>query len=154
MEVIMVDFKVAIINRTGKINMLKSEYKFHADCLLGYARKNYSDYEIFKKLSYRHSPEVISFFFLELLGDIVFLNTSSKRDANIDILLLPTTLFKEQEDSLLQFLEHIKDFKIGLCTDLKIEQGILEARETYSVNNEAPRELVLNYLKNNGPKRG
>lgn len=127
------EYKVAIIDNMGNTNFIGGGNEFRSDCLLNFAHEKYSDYEVFKKLSYRHSPEVISFFFVELFQDIVFLNTSSKKHANIGILLL-------------QFLDTIKDFKIGLCTDLRIEKGSLESKESYSLNNETPRELVEKYL--------
>lgn len=140
------EYKVAIIDNMGNTNFIGGGNEFHSDCLLNFAHEKYSDYEVFKKLSYRHSPEVISFFFVELFQDIVFLNTSSKKHINIGILLLPRELGDNQREVLLQFLDTIKDFKIGLCTDLRIEKGSLESKESYSLNNETPRELVEKYL--------
>ena len=58
----------------GQIERLgdsKLEHEYHSANLLAEAKKRYSEASIFQKLTYRHRPEVISYFFT-LFGHIVF----------------------------------------------------------------------------------
>ena len=142
-------FKIAIIGSNGNIDVLGSDIEeLHSICLLDYANNNY-DNKIFKQLNLRHRPEVISYFLVSLYSDIVFLNTTKdvKKYGYMGILMLPDALSDTQRNALNNFLDKIENFSICLATNLYLEDGLLQASESYSVSDESPRSLVDRYFE-------
>ena len=148
-------FKLAIIHNELNGGDEKVEFvgcdvdSLHSEVLLDYASKNYSECKIFQKLNYRHNAELISFFFLKLFGDIVFLNTS--RDGDLTgILLLPDQMPELQVKLLRKFLQKIRNFSIYLQADLNLVDGLLEGTEVFPIGREEPLQLVERFWQSHG----
>ena len=80
------------------------KYLLHSTTLLEYARKNYKNDNIFNKLTYKHSPELISYFYTKY-GDIVMLNTTKEDDIKLNrkinlVLLMPNDVSDKQKSVL------------------------------------------------------
>ena len=141
-------FKIVIINSNGSVDTIGNDpEKLHSVYLLDYAKQKY-DSEIFKRLNFRHRPQVISYFLVSLYNDIIFLNTTKdvKKYGYMGILILPDSISASQEESLHSFLDKIENFDIFLATDLTLKEGLVQANELYPVSNETPKDLVKRYL--------
>ena len=60
--------------------------------------------------------------------------------------MLPDALNDTQRNALNKFLDKIENFSICLATNLYLEDGLLQASESYSVSDESPRSLVDRYF--------
>lgn len=142
-------FKAAIIKNDGNIDITGEDVEeLHSICLLEYAKKTY-DVKIFEQLNFRHRPEVISYFLVKLFDNVVFLNTTRdiEKYGYMGILMMPDNLNSAQKASLDQFLDKINQFNICLMTNLCLDEGILQAQETYPMSGESPKEIVAKYYK-------
>lgn len=159
-DIKMKDCKLAIIHGHDdlKNNLLVGNLEYvgfdldelHSECLLNYASEHYSDVEFFKRLNYRHKPEVIGFFFLKNFGDIIFFNTTKniEKYGYTGFFLLPDDISDEQMITLFEFAREIKNYSVGLFSSLRLEEGLLMSEDIYSVENETPEELLDRYFKN------
>lgn len=135
------------IDMIGDIN---NKELLHSTCLLEYAIENYKDINIFKKLNYRHSPEVISYFYT-LYKDIVFLNTQIKSNKilhkNTAVLLMPESVSEKQKEKLYELVEQFHDYELEIMYNLSINGGILDGKELYTDENNNIVDIVDNYFK-------
>ncbi len=121
---------------------------FHSTYLLNFSKEKYPETTVFRKLSNRHSPEAISFFYTKLFNHIVFLNTTKyledgrmSKHGKTGVFLLPESITEKQKDGLYSFLDEISDYHITIAYDIRIENGIVLDNEVSSVSSEEPREL-------------
>ena len=121
---------------------------FHSTYLLNYANEKYPEVSVFKKLSNRHTPEAISFFYTKFLNHIVFLNTTKylengriSKHGKTGVFLLPDNITEKQKEALDIFLDEISDYHITIAYDIRIENGIVLDNEVSSLSSESPREL-------------
>ena len=90
-----------------KIGELVNEY-FHSTLLINFAKKNYSEIPIFQKLSNRHIPEVIAYFYTLYFNHIIFLNTTSVNNNIVSknkqgIFIMPNEISETQKEALYSF---------------------------------------------------
>lgn len=132
------------IDIIGDIN---DEKMLHSTCLLEYAINNYPDINIFKRLNYRHSPEVISYFYT-LCKDIVLLNTRTKSNRvfhqNTAVILIPECISEKQKQTLYDVVEQFNDYQFGIVYNLSLNRGILDGKELYTDRNS---NILDNYFK-------
>ena len=71
-------------NDDGKINYLGYlfNYSYHAQCLIDYATKKYSNIEGFNDLNYMEDPNA-PIYYLSLLNNIIFTNVSSDNEKEV-----------------------------------------------------------------------
>lgn len=121
---------------------------YHSQCLLEYAKENYPDIEVFKRLNWRHKPETIGYFFT-LFGNIVFLNTTKNmhKYGKTGIFLFPSDITDKQKQSLEDFSKRIEDFSVSIFYDLHLQDGMLDGKELYAVENESPLKVLELYEK-------
>lgn len=142
-------FKAAIIKSDGSIDLIGNDMdELHSICLLDYAKKN-GNAKIFQQLSFRHRPEIISYFLLRLYNDIIFLNTTKniEKYGYLGVLMLPNDINDKQRNSLDNFLDSIAQYNVCLITNLELVDGMLQSDENYSLANETPKEFVNRFLK-------
>lgn len=128
----------------------------HSTCLLEFIEEKYSDLKIFKKLNYKHKPETISYFISKVCHHVVFLNTTKdeKRYGKTGVFILPENLSDNQEETILSFCDFIFDYKINLCYDFIINDGLLESKQLSSNDNKTPKFVMESYLNQiHGAKR-
>ena len=139
------------IEPIGKIK----DGSFHATYLLDFAKDNYPEVPIFKRLSRRHTPESIAFFYCYYFNHIVFLNTTSFNDkgeithGKTGRFLLPNNISSKQKEALYNFLEMLDDYSIIILYDLKIDEGIFGGKELHSVYLDTPTTLFNKYFEKN-----
>lgn len=137
--------------KDGQIEMRGNAYDFdviHIKCLLDFAKERYPEVEIFKRLNYKHTPEIASYF-LTLLDNIVFLNTTKdiEKYGKTGIFMMPKTFSEMQIDTLISFTENLKDYSISICYDLELVDGILESKELHSLDKKQAIKLLETYLQ-------
>lgn len=136
-----------------KIGDMKDGY-FHSTTLLNFAKEYYSDVGMFKKLTNKHAPEAISYFYTHLFNHAVFLNaTKYNEDGSLGkhgkqgIILLPKNLTEKQKNTLMEFFKEIEDFNIRILYNLSIDFGILDGSEISSLSREKPVVVFEKYLE-------
>ena len=111
-------YKIAFIHQNATIDYVGSNTTddTHSVHLLEYAKNNYPEVSIFKKLNYRHTPETISYFYT-LLGDVIFLNTTKdvERHGYTGLFIFPQKITEEQKRILtLSILEEWTSKEIAI----------------------------------------
>ena len=136
-----------------KVGDMKDGY-FHSTTLLNFAHKYYPDIEIFNRLSNRHMPEAISYFYTQILNHAVFLNaTKYNEDGSLGkhgkqgIVLLPRELTENQKNTLIQFFSEIEDFNVRILYNLSLDAGLLDGSEVSSLTREKPILIFEKYLE-------
>lgn len=132
------NFKIAVIPgegiHDGEIitRGVMEEGTLHSKYLLDYAKEAYPDHSIFGRLTIAHQPEAISFF-LEELGNIVFLHTThnDKQSSCSGTLFLPKVVTEKQKDTLYTFIEGMHLKSLSIAYDLYLEDGMVEGKEMY-----------------------
>ncbi len=137
--------------KDGQLKMLGDAYdseELHIKCLLDLAKEIYPEVDIFRKITYRHTPEIASYFFT-LLDNIVFLNTTKNMEkyGKTGMLMMPKNLSEKQIDTLISFTENLKDYSISICYDLELIDGILESKELHSLEKEQTIKLLETYFQ-------
>ncbi len=150
-------YKIALINKNGQIEKIgetMDEMQLHSVCLLEFALKNYPDVPIFKKLTNRHTPEIISYFYT-LLGNIVFLNTTKdeKKYGKTGFFMFPNGITENQQVSIFAFAQSIKDFSTTIFYDLKLVDGMIEEKALSSMDYQYPEELLKSYFEKGKERR-
>lgn len=147
------NFKIAIIpsEKMNDGNLITrgviEEGTFHSKYLLDYAKETYPAYPIFEQLTISHQPETISFF-LEELGNIVFLNMAhnDKKDTHSGTLFLPKVVTEKQKDTLYTFIENMHLKSLSIAYDLYLEDGIADGKEKYIDNYQSGIDLLDQYF--------
>lgn len=105
-------------NDDGKINYLGYlfNYSYHAQCLIDYATKKYSNIEGFNDLNYMEDPNA-PIYYLSLLNNIIFTNVSSDNEKR-GVLYLPKEISKKQLEALYEFALSVLDFDISVVYDM------------------------------------
>lgn len=135
----------------GQIERLgdsKLEHEYHSANLLAEAKKRYPEASIFQKLTYRHRPEVISYFFT-LFGHIVFLNTTKNEKiyGKSGLFIMPKTVTDAQIASLDDFCAEIENFEVDILYDCEIIDGVLDGKEMLAIKKGNLRELFRRYFE-------
>lgn len=139
------DYKIAVISNgtaDGKLSdgeLLKygekDQYEMHTLCFFDFCQEYYPEVAIFKRLTIRHTPEVYSYF-LQDLGNIVFLNTTSetsiKKYGKTGMIVLPQNPSEMQKESLQTFAEELSDYHISIFYDLALIDGMVKGNELHS----------------------
>ncbi len=137
--------------KDGEIEMIGNahdEDELHIKSLLDYSKEKYSDIEVFKRLTIKHTPDVAGYFFT-LFGHIIFFNTTKniEKYGKTGIFMMPKIISEKQRESLKDFIEILDEYSINICYDLELVDGILEAKELHSVNKENSIKLLNTYLQ-------
>ena len=98
------DYKVVVITGKndksddfdGEVRFIGpiSEYDFHIDCLLDYAKRSYPDVKVFQRMNDRFDPNV-PIFFLTWLNSIVYINISGNRVGRYGMHYMPDDIDDE-----------------------------------------------------------
>lgn len=124
-----------------------SNYEFHIDCLLDYARENYPGVKVFQRMNDRFDPNV-PIFFLTWLNSIVYINISGNRLGRYGMLYLPDEISDKQKEKLLMFAKSIPKAHVDIVYDLDIEDGLVEWKEFNYDKNKKFYELLNDFLNN------
>lgn len=148
-------YKIAFIHQNATIDYVGSNTTddTHSVHLLEYAKNNYPEVSIFKKLNYRHTPETISYFYT-LLGDVIFLNTTKdiERHGYTGLFIFPQKITEEQKRILYTFSKSIEKYTTRILYNLSLENGILTGNETQQALDVTPYEVLEHYFNNNKTK--
>lgn len=135
-----------------EIGDIKDGY-FHSTCLLEFAKEKYPEIGVFKRLTNKHNPEAISFFYAKLFNHIIFLNTTKyNEDGSIGkhgktgLFLIPDTITEKQKEGLSVFLDKISEYKITIIYDISIENGLFDGKEVISISREEPKEVFNKFF--------
>ena len=133
----------------GSIDSLgdcNDDYLLHSSALLDYAKK------IFEKLTYKHSPELIGYFYTKY-GDIIVLNTSRDEDVKSNrkislILLMPNDVSGKQKSVLYDVLSNFDGYNVEIIYDLDIVDGLLDGKELALERGKSYIDLLDSYFNN------
>lgn len=139
----------------GSIDALgdcNDSYLLHSSVLLDFAKKNYKDAKIFEKLTYKHNPELISYFYTKY-GDIIVLNTSRDEDVKSNrkislILLMPNDVSGKQKSVLYDVLSNFDGYNVEIIYDLDIVDGLLDGKELALERGKSYIDLLDSYFNN------
>ena len=139
----------------GSIDALgdcNDNYLLHSEALLDYAKKNYTNAKIFEKLTYKHNPELISFFYTRY-GDIVILNTFREEDIKLNrkislILLMPNDVSDKQKSVLYNVISNFDGYNIEILYDLDIVDGLLDGKDLSLERGKSCTDLLDIYFNN------
>lgn len=163
---IMDNYKIAFIyginddkrkTKDGQIEIYgdRAEDTLHSVYLLEHIEDKYADFQSFKKLNYRHTPETISYFLTRVCHYIIFLNTTSdvEKYGKTGLVIMPDKTTDNQINSLSSFCEMIPDYRINLCYDCEMIDGIFTHETISPANAQPPKEIVEEYLKRKDIKK-
>ncbi len=112
------------INYIGEIN---SDFS-HGDLLTNYGVDIYGEDSIFGILSTgNYMVDVPVYFLTEGYENIVFLNVSRSKSGKIGLLYLPSNISDKQKESLNSLSLLLKDFKIEVNYNLRVDDGIVDS---------------------------
>lgn len=138
------------IDRIGNIK----DGTFHSTCLIEYGKEKYPEVSIFQKLTNRHMPEAISYFFINSFNHAIFLNTTKYLDdgrigkhGKQGLLLLPNQLTEKQKEGIEKFLDEVHDYSVSILYDLNIDAGVIDGSEIVSISKEDPHSVFNSYLE-------
>lgn len=132
------DSKIIIINPDDEayglvdgdvkfIGEIGSDYS-HGDLLNSYGIETYGEDSIFSILaSGNFLVDVPVYFLTEGNENIVFLNVSSSKIGKVGLLYLPTNISDKQEKALISLSNLLKDFKIEVNYNLRVDDGIVDS---------------------------
>lgn len=142
--------KAVIIDNEGKIIPLGNITDIlHAIPLLDYAKAKYPN-SVFSKLDYMYGVHAINYY-LQDLGNIIFLNTSKKIGHN-GILILPKE-YENRVGSINDMLSNFEGFHLYIQSNLRLEDGIPIGDETYPLEGESPVTTFNRFLDSREIKR-
>lgn len=131
----MQDKKIVIIHPDGTFKYLGDAFndeETHAMCLLDYAAEKYPEAQMFKRLTIRHQPSDVAFFY-NLLGDIVITNNTKfeKKHGKMGTAFFPDDITKEQLAVLYNVADDMSNFQMCLAYDLEVVDGIITGQEKW-----------------------
>ena len=142
------EYKMIIIPPKGVSNLQegdifpygeKVEYDKHVPCFIDFCKTYYADIPIFQKLTVRHTPEVFAYF-LQDLGNIIFLNTTSevsiKKYGKTGMIVLPEDPSEKQRESLYVLAKEIDDYHISIFYNLTLTDGMVSGCELHATSLE------------------
>lgn len=147
-------YKLVVINSEGETELhgdRSDENLLHVICLLNYIKEKYPNNETLKKLNERHTPNTVGFF-LTLYGNIVVFNTThnEKKHGKTGLVMMPAILSEEQKKSLESLLKEVPTYSMTIVYDLKVVDGILEAKEISSTEKISPLKVLEMYYQKVG----
>ena len=149
------DYKVVVItgksdksdDLDGEVRFVgpTSEYDFHIDCLLDYAKRSYPDVKVFQRMNDRFDPNV-PIFFLTWLNSIVYINISGNRVGRYGMLYMPDEISEKQKEKLFEFAKSISKAHVDIVYDMDIDDGIVEWEEFDREKNKKFYELLTDFF--------
>ena len=97
-----------------------SEYDFHIDCLLDYAKNRYPDVKVFQRMNDRFSP-CVPIFFLAWLNSIVYINMSSERAGRCGTLYMPDEISEKQKEVLLELSKSFPQLNVNIVYNMYLD---------------------------------
>lgn len=141
--------------KDGKIDCfgnMKDMDEMHIINYIDVIKKHFSDVKLLGKITWHHSPEVPAFFFSKLFNICSFMNTTKdiKRHGKTGVFVMPDELTERQIQSLLLLTKNIEDFKIQICYNLELNEGIIESKiiSNNGIDKKTPYELMSHYIEN------
>lgn len=123
------------------------EEVFHSQCLLDFAQVYFSDKSIFNKLSFRHAPTTIGYFYT-LFGHVLLLNTSSAKHGRSLNIMMPNNISDDVRDKLYKVISELEDFSLTILYDLELSEGIIKGSEMSTYSSEDRIKLLDSYFDN------
>ncbi len=126
--------------------------ELHIETLLDLSKKYFSTHSVLSQLNYKHRPETVAYFMTKM-GTVVFLNTTRYTEACLKkygksgMFLLPDTITEKQFDAIKILAGDIVDFNITYITDLKLEDGMVQGKNTMG-SKITDNEMVINDILN------
>ena len=129
----------------------KEEYDKHVPCLIDFCKDYYPEISIFKKLTVRHTPQVFAYF-LQDLGNIIFLNTTTdssiKKYGKTGMFVLTENLTENQKESLQVFAKDIDEYRVSIIYNLELVDGMVGGSELHACSNEDKPISMINAALN------
>ena len=152
------DYKALIINGVndkgdtdGNIDYvgILDEYAFHVDALIDYAIKKYPNVKIFQKIPDNCEFDV-PIFFLTLLNNIVYLNTSDKKYGEKGLLFFPDEISLKQKENLFALAKKLSNVRVTIIYDLDFDDGLVRNKEFSFKSGISFEEMLDENFEKNG----
>ena len=155
------NYKVVIItgkndkseDRDGEVIFVGplSDYSFHIDCLLDYARRRYPDVRAFQQMNDRCIINV-PIFFLTWLNSIVYINISSEKTGKRGILYMPDEVSEIQKKQLLKLAQSISNAYVDIVYDMDFDDGEVQEEDFKNKKGKKFYALLSDFLNKNEKK--
>ncbi len=129
-------------------------YDYHAQCLIDYVSKSYSNIHGFENLDYMEEPN-LPVYYLTLLNNVVFTNISTD-DEKRGILYLPRELSNQQIQYLSDFMKVVDDYSVLIVYNLVLDNDMVIGTEFGNDISTANllNGFIKNIIKNRDDKNG
>lgn len=103
---------------------------FHIICFREFCKSHFLDIKAFQNLSYRSSIDVVSYFLSQVMGHVVFLNTTKdiEKYGYSGMFVMPPELTDAQEKLVISFTEELASFQIVINYDMVLNDGIIDTK--------------------------
>lgn len=145
------NYKIAIINdKIDKIGDTSVEDSMHIQVLIDYIKEHYKENKMFDILNIRHSPEIAAYL-ISRLGNIVFLNITKdvKKYGKTGIFIMPDEIDDGLKEKVIDFSRSIDDYSVTIFYDLDIKEGVLDSKNSSSIEFNNPKELLVDFFDRN-----
>lgn len=140
-------YKIIVINPFDKENgLIDGDIKYigdvdsdfiHSDLLIDYGLGVYGDDSIFGLLSNgNYLPDIPAYFLAVGYNNVVFLNVSDNRAGRLGLLYLPDNVSNEQKKSLNNLVSVLKNYRIEVNYNLRVDDGFVESDRDYISSND------------------
>ena len=121
---------------------------FHIFCFREFCKSHFLDIKAFQNLSYRSSIDVVSYFLSQVMGHVVFLNTTKdiEKYGYSGMFFMPPELTEEQAKLVTSFTEELTSFQIVVNYDMALNAGIIEAKTKQATSDVNIKKFIQNFI--------
>lgn len=130
-----------------RIGNIKEE-DFHILCFREFCKSHFLDIKAFRNLSYRSSIDIVSYFLSQVMGHVVFLNTTKdiEKYGYTGMFVMPVELTEEQEKLVMLFTEELTSFQIVINYDMVLNDGIIQAKTKQATSEIDTKKFIQDFI--------